>query len=162
MGDEAAARAAFVGRYADAQRVVDWSWRELRPAPKAQLDVGDGLDFGYVGGVYAAEEQQGATARWTSGDGTLRLRGGEGPLITWLRLAAPRPDGATVQVQVCAIERCWPLNVGPRWRTYVVPFGSARDEPLLVTVHSDTFDAPDGRRLGVLIDAAGVAAPGRQ
>ena len=156
MGDAAGARDAFEGQYADSQRVVDWSWRELRPPPATQLDVGDGLDFGYVGGVYPAEEQQGATARWTAGDGWLRLRGGAGPLIVRLRLAAPHPDGAAVPAQVCAAGRCWPLELGPRWRTYSLQFSGAGDGPLLVEIRSPTFAAPDERQLGVLIDAAVV------
>jgi len=156
IGDEAGARDAFIGQYADAQRVVDLSWRELRPPPTAQLDVGDGLDFGYVGGVYPAEEQQGATARWTSGQGWLRLRGDAGPQLVRLRLAAPRPDSAAVPVQVCAARRCWSLVVGPRWRSYSLEFGGVGDDPLLVEIRSPTFAAPDGRQLGVLIDNATV------
>ena len=63
-GDEQAARKAFVGDYVDQQRLAEWSWRELRPGPRAYVDVGDGVDFGYIGGVYMAEKQQGVMARW--------------------------------------------------------------------------------------------------
>jgi 4-amino-4-deoxy-L-arabinose transferase-like glycosyltransferase len=156
MGDESGARDAFAGQYADSQRVVDYAWRELRPPPVAQLDVGDGLDFGYVGGVYPAEEQQGATARWTGGQGWLRLRGDAGPQLVRLRLAAPRPDSAAVPVQVCAAGRCWPLVVGPQWRSYSLQFGGVSDGALLVEIRSPTFAAPDERQLGVLIDNATV------
>jgi 4-amino-4-deoxy-L-arabinose transferase-like glycosyltransferase len=169
IGDEPGARDAFKGNYADQQQVVDWAWNNLRPAPKDHLDIGDGLDYGYVGGVHPAEELRGVTARWTDGYGVVRLAGAlndrvEGrQVLVRLRLAAPRPNGGNVRAQVCAESHCWGLNVGPAWRTYVLPFSVARDQgarsngaPLNVEVRSDTFDAPEGRRLGVLIDTASI------
>jgi 4-amino-4-deoxy-L-arabinose transferase-like glycosyltransferase len=162
-GDEQAARAAFAAAYIDQQWLVDWSWRELRPAPQAQVDVGGGLDFGYVGGVYQAEEQQGATARWTDGRALLRLfvdplarQGAATPALLRLRLAAPLPAGTPTSAQVCAVGTCWPLSVGPRWRTYTLPLIAPPGAPLLIEIRSDTFDTADGRHLGVMIDAAGI------
>jgi hypothetical protein len=164
IGDVPGARDAFKGDYADQQQVVDWAWNNLRPAPKDLLDIGDGLDYGYVGGVYPAEELHGVTARWTDGYGVVRLAGVpndrvEGrQVLVRLRLAAPRPNGGNVRAQVCAESHCWGLNIGPTWRTYVLPFSVPRDQgaPLKVEVRSDTFDAPEGRRLGVLIDTASI------
>jgi hypothetical protein len=159
-GDAQAARDTFDAAYINQQWLADWSWRELRAAPPDALDVGDGLDYGYVGGVYLTEEQQGATARWTNGRGMLRLRrrelGRATPTLVRLRLAAPRPDGAPARVQICAAGRCAPIDVGPGWRTYLVPLDASPDGSLLVEIRSDTFEAGDGRRLGVLIDWASV------
>jgi 4-amino-4-deoxy-L-arabinose transferase-like glycosyltransferase len=159
LGDPAAARRAFIGDYVDQQRLADWSWRELGPAPQRLLDVGGGLDFGYIGGVYAAEQQQGASARWTRDRAFLRL-GASGPAnartTLRLRLAAPRPDGKPALVQVCLLGRCHLLSVGPTWRTYLLPFDITSDRPLLVELRGDTFEAPEGRRLGVLIDWADI------
>jgi tetratricopeptide (TPR) repeat protein len=163
-GDGPAARDAFRGDYADQQQVVDWAWNNLRPAPKDHVNIGDGLDYGYVGGVYPAEKLQGVTARWTAGYGAVRLAGApndrvEGrQVLVRLRLAAPRPNGGNVRAQVCVESHCWGLNIGPAWRTYVLPFSVAHDQgaPLNVEIRSDTFDAPEGRRLGVLIDTASV------
>jgi 4-amino-4-deoxy-L-arabinose transferase-like glycosyltransferase len=162
LGDLPRARQAFDVDYADPQQVVDWAWRELRPTPQARLDIGDGLDFGYVGGVYPAEVVQGATARWTNGHGALRLRGaGGGPLLLRLRLAAPRPDRSPVPAQICALERCRSLSIGPEWRVYSVPLQGVDMPALTVEIRSTTFVAPDGRQLGVLIDHAEVVTLGR-
>jgi hypothetical protein len=158
-GQAEAARAAFVGDYVDQQRLADWSWRELRPAGASYLDVGDGLDFGYVGGVYPAEQQQGAPTRRTKGRGFIRLeadRTEANRATLLLRLAAPRPDGATARAEVCVAGSCQPLSVGPAWRTYWVPLDAQAGGPLTIEIRSDTFTASDGRRLGVLIDWAWV------
>jgi 4-amino-4-deoxy-L-arabinose transferase-like glycosyltransferase len=164
LGDNSEARKAFEGSYADDQEVIDWAWNNLLPAPKPALDIGNELDYGYVGGVYPAEKLQGATARWTNGHGRLRLggmpngRAEQGAALLRLRLAAPRPDGVPARAQVCAEGNCWTLSVGAAWRIYTLPFSVAPNEPLTVEVRSDTFDAPDGRRLGMLIDTASVQA----
>jgi tetratricopeptide (TPR) repeat protein len=155
-GDDAGAREAFIGYYVDQQRLADWSWRELRPVPPTTLAVGDGLDFGLVGGMYLAEQQQGALARWTDGRGLLRLDiPRDGPALLRLRLAAPRP-GAAVPVQVCVAGQCVPIEVGPNWRTYLLSFDITNGVSPTVEVRSNTFAAPDGRRLGVLVDSAEV------
>jgi 4-amino-4-deoxy-L-arabinose transferase-like glycosyltransferase len=90
------ARDAFEGYFVAEQYVTDWSWRNLHPQPTDAIDIGNELDFGYVGGVYNAEVQQNATARWTNGTGKLRLSSlPDSPaqsLIIHLRMAAPHPD----------------------------------------------------------------------
>ncbi len=161
LGDQPAARDAFTGRNTDPQRVVDWAWRELRPAPTAAVDVGGGLDFGYIGGVYPAEQSQGTMARWTNGRGLLRLGGSPtgATSIVRLRLAAPHPDGGAA-AQVCVAGRCQALLVGATWRTYILPFDAPPGPLPPIEVRSETFDAPDGRRLGVMIDWVEVRTGG--
>lgn len=157
LGDEERAREAFAGSYADQQRVTDYAWRALEPAPAAAVDVGGGLDFGYVRGVYPSELIDGATARWTDGRATLRLAVGEGaPALLRLRLAAIRPDGQGAAASVCVRDVCHPLQVGAGWRTYTLPLPQGAAGQLLVEVRSETFRAPDGRELGVLIDSVEV------
>jgi 4-amino-4-deoxy-L-arabinose transferase-like glycosyltransferase len=156
-GDEEAARKAFVGDYVDQQRLAEWSWRALRPGPRAYVDVGDGVDFGYIGGVYMAEKQQGVLARWTDGRGLLRLPGA-GPGVLRLRLAAPHPDQEPTRAEICVAERCQILSVGPTWRTYELPLTTKLTDVQPIEIRSSTFDAPEGRRLGLLIDWADVRA----
>jgi len=156
--DERAAREAFVGDYVDQQQLADWSWRDLRPAPRSALAIGDGLDFGYVGGVYLPEKQAGALVRWTNGNGALRLAApGSGRGMLLLRLAAPRPDGSSASARVCVEGRCAPLDLGPEWRVYRVPIAANGRGSIEVEIRSDTFASPEGRRLGVLIDSAALA-----
>jgi 4-amino-4-deoxy-L-arabinose transferase-like glycosyltransferase len=156
-GDQEAARKAFVGDYVDQQRLVEWSWRELRPSPCAYVNIGDGVDFGYIGGVYMAEKQQGVLARWSDGRAMLRLAGA-GPGVLRLRLAAPRPDAQPTRAEVCVAERCQVLSVGPTWRIYELPLTAKLTDVQLIEIRSDTFDAPEGRRLGLLIDWADLHA----
>jgi hypothetical protein len=150
-GREDEARRAFRGRYLDQRRLTDWSYQMLRPAAGALVDVGDGLDFGYVGGVYLPEEQQGAMARWTDGRGRLRLSPASEArqMLVTLRAAAPRPDGRPVTLSVCAGGRCEDAVLGGAWRTVRVLLPAASG-PL--ELRSATFFAPDGRDLGVLVD----------
>lgn len=156
LGDEARARAAFAGAYADAGRVAAYAWRELRPAPRAAVDVGGGLDPGYIYGVYPAEELAGASARWSDGRARVRLAADAGPAVLELRLAAPRPDGAPVAAEVCAAGACSLLTLGGTWRTYLLPVAAPAAGELVVEVRSSTFAAADGRGLGVLIDRAAL------
>jgi 4-amino-4-deoxy-L-arabinose transferase-like glycosyltransferase len=165
LGDDTGARAAFKGDYAEPQIVVDWAWDNLRPFPRGDLDIGDGLDFGYITGVYPAERIEDTTARWTDGHAVVRLgittpdNAEEGPAafgLVQLRLAAPHPGGSDVPAEVCAADSCWDLRIAPAWRTYTLPFHVPDGESLEVEIHSQTFDAPGSRRLGVLIDAARI------
>jgi tetratricopeptide (TPR) repeat protein len=158
------ARRAFVGFYVSEQAVLEWSWEHLAPPPTHRVEVGDGLDFGYVGGMYQDEEYVGARARWTNGYGRLRLAVGppesappEAPALLRLRLAAPHPDAARVPLQVCTAGRCQQVWLAPTWRTFalLVPPAGSRDQ--IVELRSPTFAAADGRQLGVLLDWATVA-----
>jgi len=163
QGRDEEARAAFRGRYLDQATLLDWSYRFLEPAPAAAVDVGDGLDYGYVGGVYLAEEIQGALARWTNGRGLLRIAAGDEPVLLTLRVAAPHPGREAVPLQVCARGACQQVAVGREWREVRVLLPGAgettarRAEKLgLIELRSPTFMAPDGRELGVLLDRAAV------
>jgi hypothetical protein len=154
-GREAQARAVFSEQHIEQQALLEWSWQNLRPAPVTQLSVGDGLDFGYIQGVYKAEEQQGALARWSDGRAQLRLSAPPAARLLRLRLAAPRPDGGAHGL-ACAAGTCTPLTLAATWRTYTIVLPSSAGPQLLVEIQSDTFLAQDGRRVGVLIDSVGV------
>jgi tetratricopeptide (TPR) repeat protein len=156
LGNLDEARRAFAGYYADEQRVTDWSWRMLGRDPPSSLDVGDGLDFGYVGGVYPAEELQGVRARWSAGRALLRLGSAttNTQALLTLRLAAPHPDRNVVPAHICVDGTCRSISLSADWRTCTFIL-DIRDRPALtVEVHTPTFTAADGRRLGVLIDRA--------
>jgi tetratricopeptide (TPR) repeat protein len=158
QGRDDAAREAFIGRYVDEQDVVDWSWTYLDPVPTARIDVGEGLDFGYVGGVYPAEFLQDTRARWTSGHARFRLAlpaattSIEQPVLLRMRLAAPRPDDAPVTVQVCVADACQPVTLDATWQHITLRLPPATTSRRVVELHSPTFAAPDGRELGVLVD----------
>lgn len=156
QGQFDAARVAFRGYYLDEGRLTDWSYRFLRPQPAELVDLGDGLDFGYVGGMYPTELVHGATARWTGGDGRVRVGvpGAAAGLLT-LRVAAPWPDGRPGPLRICAGAQCATVVLDARWRTVrlVLPAGTSE-----IRLQSPTFAAADGRELGVLVDRATLVA----
>jgi tetratricopeptide (TPR) repeat protein len=177
-GREAAARRAFEGTNVPEQAVLDWSWAQLAAQPGARVDVGGGLDFGYVGGMYPAEIQQGASARWTNGHGRLRvalpapLQGANEqlPVLVGLRLAAPHPAARQVTAHVCLGNCCQQAQLTPRWRTIWLLLPPRRASPashadaravLELDLYSPTFTAADGRTLGVLVDWV-AAVPARE
>lgn len=145
------AQQAFRGRYVAESRAVDWSYRFLEPAPVAFVDVGAGLDYGYIAGVYAPEEQQGASARWTDGRGLLRLEAGAEPVMLTLRVAAPGHNSDAVPLEICTAS-CVSLTLGSTWREIRVLLPTSGT----IELRSPTFSAPDGRKLGVLVDYAQV------
>ncbi len=156
LGREDEARDAFQGYFVSQQEVTTWSWEHLDPPPTAYVDIGDGLDFGYVGNVYNAEKQQDATARWTNGQGVLRVGNAHAQILT-MRIAAPRPqagpDGLSHGVAtVCSTDLCQPVELAPTWRIVRVLLPPTSEPTHTVAIHSPTFVAPDGRELGVLLD----------
>ena len=160
-GEEEEARDAFEGYFVAEQYVTDWSWRNLNPQPTDAIDIGNELDFGYVGGVYNAEVQQNATARWTNGTGKIRLSSlptsPTQSLIIHLRLAAPHPDKDVVHARICSQHVCQPVVLPPTWRVVSLLLPSAEGQNAqVVEIHSPTFHAPDGREPGVLLDWAKV------
>jgi hypothetical protein len=163
-GDTAKARSVFRTDDVDQQQLLGWAWRELRPAPRVVLTVGDGLDIGYVTGVHPAEQVGAIQARWTDGRAMFRFGGADrlpGPAraVVRLKLAAPWPAGDPA-AQVCAGEQCWPLRLSPDWRTYTVAFDLQAGAPPAIELRSGTFQAGDGRRLGVLVsEVALISAP---
>ena len=86
-GDIASARSLFNARVvqvggADA---LDWAWDHLSPPPTSTLQIGSGLDMGYVRGFYGPE---------TAADGTLYRWSSDSAEIRWSgALTAPRSCG---------------------------------------------------------------------
>ncbi len=168
LGRPEEARSAFQGRFVADAAVVAWSWEHLAATPPPQLDLGDGLEYGLVRGVHAPEEVGGVTYRWTQGEARLRLGApGSGQARLRVRLAAPRPGGETVVVEVAVNGR--PLTsweAGPAWTLYESPpFPVEEGETVVVSLQSTTFvpvavnpASSDGRRLGIQVDRAALVS----
>ncbi|MEF3274353.1 MAG: glycosyltransferase family 39 protein [Chloroflexus sp.] len=150
-GELAEARQAYRPQYVSEQTLLDRSWRDTRPAPLAVIEVGDGLDFGYLSGFYPAEELAGTRARWTGP--TARMRIPATTRIVRLRLAALRPD-APVSGQICSEGRCHPFQVGIEWRWLIVQLPPAPTPAALreIELHCPAWSAPDARQLGIVVD----------
>ena len=152
------ARAAYAAPYLKESELVDWSWRHVLPAPRTVVDAGGGLDFGYLDGVYDAEVQQGATARWTNGRALLRLAMPPDGGLLRLRLAAPHPGDHSAAATICVATRCETIALARTWRTYTLLLPAAPAHAPL-EIRSPTFDGGNGRTLGVLIDTASIRVP---
>lgn len=162
------ARKAFEGYFVAEHEVTDWSWAHLDPVPASFVDVGDGLDFGYVGGVYNAEVVDDTTARWTQGTAMLRLStlpftntGTSASttqmltsLVLDIRLAAPYPDADEVQVEICSGTWCQSVAVARGWQRQRLLVPLHEQPSQVIEIRSPTFTAADGRDLGVLLDWA--------
>lgn len=179
-GQEEGARTAFLGFYSDPLQISDWAWQHVESPADQLLEIGDGLDAGFVQGMYKDETIDNREVRWTSERAALRLAAySEGSLVR-LRLAAPRPDGRPVVAQVC-IEggTCQVVEAGLQWRTVEMiapPLcrsgpRCATDGPpatLKVTISAPAFTPAhtlvaksqagsstiDTRRLGIMLDYA--------
>lgn len=165
LGDLEGARDDLAYEPATRQDLQRWLWgRAATPAPR-RLDLGDGLDLGFLRGWHApAPGDEGR--RWTTGRAELRLLRGAAPAELALRLASGWPAGsAPVPVEVWAGgEHLATLEAGPEWAEAAVPLpGTAGGGELTVELRSPTFTprefdraSPDGRRLGVVLDWAEV------
>ncbi len=164
MGDDEGARRAFAGFYADQRAITEWGWRNLHSSPApAAVNVGDGLDVGFVGGMYAPEREGERQVRWTTGAAAVRLRAGEHGTLVRVHLAAPRPDNTPVVATMCVQKQCSTFGVDASWRSYemyVPPLckndGKCSTE-LQLDLHTPTFvpatgASGDDRELGLLVD----------
>jgi len=147
QGRKEEAREAFAGKHASEEALLTWSWQYLKALPPTRIDVGDGLDFGFVKGVYAGETIAGTKARWTKGEARFRLRleGQKGSIVR-VRLTAPRPQAA----RLCGAQECQELALGPKWRLVAILYPPT--EAGEITLQANPFEAEDGRRLGIVVD----------
>ncbi len=157
LGNADEARRAFKGYYTDELEMLEWAWQYLETPHPTTVHVGDGLDFGYVHGMHAAEQQLGRRARWTRGRAEVKLQGSAAGGRVLLTLAAPRPDGQPVAAKLCVVNTCRQVNVGASWRTFemIVPGADA----YRLVISAPTFQpqahdprSADSRELGVLVE----------
>ncbi len=158
------AREAFRGRYVAEGEVVAWAWDHLLSLePLQRLDVGNGLDYGYVNGVHDSETAGGITFRWTQGEGRFRLpTAAPATVRIRARLAAPRLGRETaVPVEAWvgkSLLARW--EVAPTWGLYETsPLQLSAGGTIELRIRSTTFipqevdpSQPDTRALGVQVD----------
>ncbi|MEO7913590.1 MAG: glycosyl transferase, partial [Roseiflexaceae bacterium] len=164
QGDLARAKAEFVGyQQASLEDLQGWSWQAFAPFAvlPAAVDVGDGLDLGYVRGFWPAVVGGG---RWSQPDAEIMLGAPSGSDARLdLKLNNGRPaDVPAPQVRIfvggreigqVVVEAGWhsysltvPADLIPATRRIVVAVRSATFRPR-------DFDrtSPDNRALGVLV-----------
>lgn len=92
-GDLKAARSFFNAREVNVagERALAWAWDHLRPPAVQEIELGSGLDVGYVRGFYGAEkDSNGVSFRWTGTHAEIRGLTNDPDLrLTW---SGWRPD----------------------------------------------------------------------
>ena len=166
----------MAGRRDEARRVLEasqtsdtdlirWTWRHPIAPPVSVVDVGNGLDIGYVNNVHPAERNEVADYRWTNGNGLFRLtipEAGVSRLVVRLnatRLSQPPAERVSVAIDGAVIETF--AGAGD-WQEHTIDVAGRQLDPgetVLIEVRSDTFipasAAPgnrDARLLGVAVD----------
>jgi hypothetical protein len=74
-GDLKTARSFFTAREVNVagERALAWAWDHLRPSNVQEIELGSGLDVGYVRGFYGAEkDSNGVSFRWTGKHAEIR------------------------------------------------------------------------------------------
>jgi hypothetical protein len=171
-GDLKGAAAAFNARpvRVASDVAVDWAWDHLRPPPVSTLDIGSGLDLGYIRGFYAPEtDRVGSTYRWTSEDAEIRgVQPASTTRITWSGWRPSSAPAAHVTVketgQANAPGGALIQSVLPRsasWEKQAVPSGSdsgmsSAPEMLDLAVNGFVPGGSDPRLLGLRVEGTGV------
>lgn len=129
------------------------------------LDIGTG-DFGaLVSGFYGKEVIDGRTFRWTAPEASLSMPASalrEASTLE-LNLAAPRPDGSAVPVQLSLGSTPWTtLSVGQGFSTHTVslPALDPTEGSVMLTLQTEGWNpreagvSQDARYLGIMFDWA--------
>lgn len=167
-GNLASARSFFNSRtmQVSAVEALDWAWDHLRPPPVAQIELGSGLDMGYVRGFYGPEkDDSGRSFRWSSDNAAIRgVQSPTGSSIIWsgwrpagLEAATPvlewSVDGNLEEDTVTGIK----LENSLAWTTTAVPPGGSEQGYLAISTSSFISGGIDPRLLGVRISTVGAS-----
>ncbi|MEO5951081.1 MAG: hypothetical protein ABIQ44_01315, partial [Chloroflexia bacterium] len=86
-GNLDAARSSFNARPVQVagETALDWAWDHLNPPQTTQIELGSGLDLGYIRGFYLPEkDKDGTTFRWTTDNPEIRWSASpSNVLFTW-------------------------------------------------------------------------------
>jgi hypothetical protein len=167
QGQAQSARAELAFESNSLEDLQIWAWRAFTPvAPAtAALDVGGGLDLGFVRGFWLPEDEP---FRWSGAESQIMLLVPPGAMHLELRLAARRPTGAPPATLVISTDDGRELGrIQPQggWRSYSLPL-SQPTGPLVLTLRGNTFRprdydraSPDDRALGVMVSRVAVVTP---
>lgn len=166
-GELEAAREHLAFETTSLQDLQRWSRQRVISAPPTELDIGGGLDLGFITGFHAGEA---GGWRWTQEQAMIDLAAHEGATLQ-LRLAAGRPASAPLPIVEVLVngQPAGQITVANEWQTYelALPAGTANSDTISVELRSQTFRpraydqaSPDGRRLGVMVDRVRIDGQG--
>ncbi len=163
LGDAEAARTDLAYERATRQDLQAWLWaRALTPAA-SRLELGNGLDLGFVRGVHAGLTGE-RGYRWTAERAHVRLQRPAAATRLHLQLASGRPaETALLPVEIwLAGTHLTTLAVPPTWHTFSLDLpASSIEGELVIELRTPGFTprdydpaSPDGRRLGLKLASA--------
>ncbi len=172
QGETVQAKHHFSYETATLQDVQTWSWQRFITPPPSRLDVGNGLDLGFIQGLHATQPD--THWRWSTDQARLQLALPAQRRVTLsLRLASGRPADAPLPTVTVTTSNGATAEflVAVDWQVYTVPLtnlpGNQQTKttvPLIVKLSSDTFTpraydrtSDDGRVLGVMVDQVEVS-----
>ncbi len=133
---------------------TDWLWSRALTSPPYGLNLGTGMDVGFIKGFQRPEWDGTRWFRWTRGDATVVLSAPSGRSRIIVEMAAYRPPGwPPVGVKLLVSGRTiWEGQVGWPWQDVVAEV-EAGSSPLYLSIASDTFvpGFGDKRELGVMV-----------
>lgn len=162
QADFEAARPELAFESGSLEDLQTWLWeRTITPMP-SQIDLGAGLDLGFIKGFYLPESIDGVSVRWSHERAIIRLQAPSDAPVLHLRITGARPQGAlSAQLDLQSNgEHLATIQVANTWQDYNVPLPKLKAGDLLEIEFSShafrprSFDpaSPDGRDLGVLFD----------
>lgn len=182
LGDNDRALGAFVAPDLELANLTTWAWQHLAPPQTSRIDLGNGLDWGYVDGFYGREgrAEDPDSFRWSGPQARLRFLGaGTGSAqVLRLRVAAQRPSDVAaptvtfIQPAACqtGAATCQQQATGPigsEWQIIEIPLQpTPAGEDVVIGIQSPIFVPGPGelaqrqrareklRLLGVQIDWA--------
>lgn len=143
------ARGRFAYRAVEIRNLLSWAWNMLRLPPNTVIDLGNGVDIGYIEGFYKREFPQdsndpfGEGYRWSGPQARLRfVNAGTGqPQLLTLRVNGyttnPYPTRITPRLGEVILE---PIEVQPDWQEISIPLpATPPGEDVIVDFDSTVF-----------------------
>ncbi|HEY0607680.1 MAG TPA: glycosyltransferase family 39 protein [Herpetosiphonaceae bacterium] len=174
LGELEAARNPFAARRLEPQNPTLWAWDHLHPPPTTRIDLGNGLDWGYVDGFFQREFPPESKTpfedgfRWTSPQARLKFVGAGTGRPQTLTLRVRRPVDPPAQLTVVGAEPAT-FEIGADWQEVSVALpATPSGEDVIVNLRSTVFvPGPDDlqarqqvglqlRLLGVQVDWAEI------
>ena len=160
MGDSQGAQADLASEPTSRQDLQHWLWTRAVTPPPTRLDLGEGLDLGFVRGVHAVATGE-TGIRWTTGHAQVRLAVPTDANELRLRIASGRPpaaDPVAIALSADGIS-LGEFTIGSAWQEVRVALERPPGALVVIELRTPTFTprdidptSPDGRRLGVQLD----------
>lgn len=160
-GNEQEARIDLAFESASREDLQAWSWDSFRPfgEPPQQLEIGNGLDLGFVQGFHLPQDGY----RWTKDRAQIRLYSATAMQTLVLELASGRPARAPApQLEVLVNGRpIATLEITQSWQQYQIKLPDPVAGQVIIELRSPLFTprsydhtSGDARKLGIMVKAA--------